>query len=496
MGFDEARGRTPAGALLTLALVVVCAVGPSAREPLPAQDMTRRPVQMPERWLQGFVRPVRGELLIYPWAYPGQASALLSRATDGSMVIEWEGAPAGEEAPDEPVTWIWHAGLASGYGAHRFTLSLNGTPVAMFTSGRDASDREWAVENSAAGTTLAFRTTRVGTFNELFGFMMLTAPRALAGAGAPRFAVTPEAAGSRDYCMTFQHEVRSWVRVWPVEAVLKGGHRAVRVDVSHLGAPAPMAVRAGDADTWSGTVGPGYTGVVLPAGRVTSAVPVPVGGGLPPRPAPAASVTGQQAAADASAASVPVSIEIGGQRVYSDVVALPAVRPWEIHFLPHSHVDIGYSNPQPEVERKQWKNLDDAVALARETAGNPPGSRFRWNVEGLWPVESYLRQAGPDQRRAFVEAVRQGHIGLQANYTNILTGLCTPEELRRWTDAARRLAARMTACRSHARRCTPISRASVGPSSRHWRKLVSATSAAGRTTCPVSQTAATALATR
>ena len=59
----------------------------------------------------------------------------------------------------------------------------------------------------------------------------------------------------------------------------------------------------------------------------------------------------------------------------------------------------------------------------------------------MWPVASYLKQAGEGQRRSFVEAVRQGSIGLQANYTNILTGLCTPEELRRWTDVARRLAA-------------------------------------------------------
>ena len=56
-------------------------------------------------------------------------------------------------------------------------------------------------------------------------------------------------------------------------------------------------------------------------------------------------------------------------------------------------------------------------------------------------MESYLAQASPDERQAFVDAVRQGTIGLQANYTNILTGLATPDELRHWTDGARRLRA-------------------------------------------------------
>jgi hypothetical protein len=79
------------------------------------------------------------------------------------------------------------------------------------------------------------------------------------------------------------------------------------------------------------------------------------------------------------------------------------------------------------------------------TASYPPEARFRWNVEGLWSVESYLAQATADERRAFTEAVRAGTIGLQANYTNILTGLATPVELERWTDAARRVRAALGA---------------------------------------------------
>ena len=112
-----------------------------------------------------------------------------------------------------------------------------------------------------------------------------------------------------------------------------------------------------------------------------------------------------------------------------------------LHLLPHSHVDIGYSDPQPEVERKQWKNLRDAVELARKTASYPPEARFKWNVEGLWSVESYLKQASPEEREAFLAAVRNGTIALQANDTNILTGLATPEELRHWTAGSRRLRA-------------------------------------------------------
>ena len=111
----------------------------------------------------------------------------------------------------------------------------------------------------------------------------------------------------------------------------------------------------------------------------------------------------------------------------------------ELHVIPHSHVDIGYSDPQPEVERKQWANFRDALALFEKTKDMPPEARFRWEAEGLWAVESFLAQATEAERRAFAEAVKRGDLELPANLTNLLTGLCHPEELARWTDASRRL---------------------------------------------------------
>jgi hypothetical protein len=57
------------------------------------------------------------------------------------------------------------------------------------------------------------------------------------------------------------------------------------------------------------------------------------------------------------------------------------------------------------------------------------GARYKWNVEVLWAVDSFLRQSPPEQQREFFDAVRNGQMGLQALYGNELTGLCRPEEL-------------------------------------------------------------------
>jgi hypothetical protein len=387
--------------------ILTLAASFTASPPLVAQQAARSSLPMPPTWSQGYARPVSGEVLVYPWAYPGQVEALLSRATDGRMAVEWEGEALPAGPGDGIVTYLWHAGTASGYGAHRFILFVNDRLCATFTSGQTTADREWSVRGEGAAT-LWFKTTRVGTFNELFGFMWLTAPRSLFGTGAPRFRVVGEAADSQDYYLGPKEPVRSWVRVRPEEAVLAGGHRAVRLEISRVGDAAAVALKTGTQTLWGGTANPGFTSALVPAGPNQKT-------------------------------RLPLVVEIDGRTALEDMLELTPVRRREVHLLPHSHVDIGYSDPQPAVERKQWKNLRDAVELVRKTASYPPEARFKWNVEGLWSVESYLKQASLEDRDAFVAAVKQGSIGLQANYTNILTGLATPEELRHWTDAARQL---------------------------------------------------------
>ena len=106
-------------------------------------------------------------------------------------------------------------------------------------------------------------------------------------------------------------------------------------------------------------------------------------------------------------------------------------RKWVVYLLPHSHVDIGYTHVQPEVEQKQWQNIDKALELCGKTADYPPEARFKWNAEVLWAVDSYLRQAPPEKQQQLVDAIRAGQVELDALYGNELTGLCRPEELLR-----------------------------------------------------------------
>jgi alpha-mannosidase len=112
-------------------------------------------------------------------------------------------------------------------------------------------------------------------------------------------------------------------------------------------------------------------------------------------------------------------------------IALKPVRKWVVYLLPHSHVDIGYTQLQSDVEKKQWQNIETALDLIRKSANYPPEARFKWNAEVLWAVDSYLQKAPSEKQQRLIDAIRAGDVELDAMYGNELTALCRPEELLR-----------------------------------------------------------------
>jgi hypothetical protein len=126
-----------------------------------------------------------------------------------------------------------------------------------------------------------------------------------------------------------------------------------------------------------------------------------------------------------------VIVEVDGKAVASREVTLKPVKKLTVYITPHSHTDIGYTEIQTAIEKKQVQNLVDGMAAAKRTADYPPGARFIWNVEVLWAADLYLHRLSEQQRAEFLEAVKSGQVVLNGMYLNELTGLCRPEELVR-----------------------------------------------------------------
>ncbi len=126
-----------------------------------------------------------------------------------------------------------------------------------------------------------------------------------------------------------------------------------------------------------------------------------------------------------------VTVEVSGKTVASRAITLKPVKKLTVYITPHSHTDIGYTEIQTAIEKKQMQNLVDGMAAAKRTADYPPGARFIWNVEVLWAADLYLQRLNDQQKADFLEAVKNGQVVLNGMYLNELTGLCRPEELVR-----------------------------------------------------------------
>ncbi|MES2276536.1 MAG: glycoside hydrolase family 38 C-terminal domain-containing protein [Bacteroidota bacterium] len=125
-----------------------------------------------------------------------------------------------------------------------------------------------------------------------------------------------------------------------------------------------------------------------------------------------------------------VRIAVIGPKVelYQALMVL-AQRQWTVYIYPHSHVDIGYTNTQEFVRKLHTRNIDVAIDIARKTQNNPEGSRFVWNPEANWVTENYLKEASPEKKKIFIEAVKKGWISLDGDYGNINTSATSDEEL-------------------------------------------------------------------
>ena len=77
-----------------------------------------------------------------------------------------------------------------------------------------------------------------------------------------------------------------------------------------------------------------------------------------------------------------IEVEALGQIVATHTLTQRPARQLTVYILPHSHTDIGYTEIQTDIEKKQVNNLLQGIAYARQTADYPEGARFRLERRG------------------------------------------------------------------------------------------------------------------
>jgi len=119
-----------------------------------------------------------------------------------------------------------------------------------------------------------------------------------------------------------------------------------------------------------------------------------------------------------------VRMNLDGKESTWNVTVNPK-RKWTLYFVPHEHLDVGFTDYQAKVADVHNRNVDKLLGEIRE---HP---EMRFNLDGSWIAKNYLATRNEAARKEFLALLREGKIALPAQEANLLTGYATLEELIR-----------------------------------------------------------------
>lgn len=373
------------------------------------------PADIPDHsFFRGYVKSISGESIGYHSFHPYATDALLTRVTDGNKAIEWETEAIPNNNPNE-IFFSWIAGYSSGTSAadRHFDLFINHEKVLSFTTKAKQVVKSWE-EKGLHGVELYFQQKSVDNVMDVYGNMYLKIPAGFYKEGEPLLLkVVGEKAGSQDWYMTFKYEMSEKINIIAQPALIKIGKdtmQLIDVQIDHTRPTGNVFISTSAHKT--------AVAQPLILGVNTIEIWVP-------------KVNKEK--------NIEVSVVVGDLLSKRDTIPLQPVIYREFDFISHSHNDIGYSDLQDSVEKKQTQNIRDAMAFIQRNNDYPDAAKHKWNIESLWAVENFIRVATDEEKKKFVQAVKAGSIGLPASYVNVLTGLCTPEDLIHYTEYALKL---------------------------------------------------------
>ena len=122
-------------------------------------------------------------------------------------------------------------------------------------------------------------------------------------------------------------------------------------------------------------------------------------------------------------ASATLTVTAGMQRKFN--LSLTAERKWTLFVVPHTHVDIGYTDYQGKVAENQAETLVEAAGLIKKYPD------FRFATDGSWNLQQLMETRPQSERDEILGLIRSDKIGVPADYFNLLTGYASLETLYR-----------------------------------------------------------------
>ena len=110
-------------------------------------------------------------------------------------------------------------------------------------------------------------------------------------------------------------------------------------------------------------------------------------------------------------------LEVTAGRHFAFDMPLTAARKWTIFVVPHTHLDVGFTDNQGKVAEVQARELDQVVEMIHE---HPT---FKFTTDGSWDVEQFLNTRPKQKQDELLKLAREDKIGIPADYANYLLAM-------------------------------------------------------------------------
>ncbi len=362
-------------ALIAALLISGCALPSTGQESLSLQN---------DLVLAGFEQKVSGAGFKYTSSVPNVQQALIVRAINGKQYAEWLTQKVPAHIKSKYVSFVWLAGIGNSPGRARMDLFVDGKKLFEFYT-KDRKSWKYTLDD---GTELIFKTDRTDGNGDDFGFMVLRVPAQNLKTGKPlTVRVTGSNAGRQSWYMVFMEPVEFRLNVTSYPAILKDHRQPLGLSFYYFGRPVKAGIYLNDKPVQKLILKEGYNYTALK--RPAIAEPTPV----------------------------KVRIRAGKLTDEREITLVP-VRKWRVNFVQHSHTDIGYTRPQPEILAEHLRYIDYALDYCDATDQLSDEDKFRWTCEAAWAVDEYLRSRPEDQIERLKRRIREGRIEVTGMYFN------------------------------------------------------------------------------
>ncbi len=272
---------------------------------------------------------------------------------------------------------VSHSSGTSG-GARNFDLFINDQKTLTLTTYPANQHPDW-ISKAADSTAFVFHQTKTDGLKDSYGIAYLRVPKNKVTPGKPlRLKIVGQAQNSRDWMMTYKFTFQEKIDAQSTPFLLKDGKRLLSLTTLHFGPEEKIKAIINNKETFTFT---------MPDGIKTFDIPVSL---------------------SAEGGKLELVVISGRKELLRKTIQAQAIVPRTLYFIHHSHTDVGYSHLQSEVEKIHTKNIYDALAMIEKTKSLPEEARFKYNVEALWDVENFMKNASAQDKKSFIKAVQEG----------------------------------------------------------------------------------------